>query len=71
MIGTGHTSPIAPQGEWRLVFQQHGDPNPGEWVEVDHPAVVEAMGSAAPCRAGGCQYERVTGARRDEETVSR
>lgn len=53
-----HTSPIAPGGEWRLVFQREGDPHPGEWVETDHPAVIAAMGSRPPCVRDGCQLER-------------
>lgn len=55
--GTGHTSPIAPGGEWRLVFQPHSDPHPGEWVETNHPAVVDAMGAEPPCQENGCQLD--------------
>lgn len=42
--GSGRSSPIPPQGEWRLVFQHYGEKNPGEWIEIDHPQILAAFG---------------------------
>lgn len=47
-----------PDPDWRLVKKGETAPEDGGWVETNHPAVVACMGSAPPCAAGGCQYER-------------
>lgn len=32
----------------------------GTWVETNHPAVVDCMGSVPQCAANGCQHRVVT-----------
>jgi hypothetical protein len=48
--GSGRTSPVPFKGQWRLVYQEQGEERPGEWVEVDHPAVLDALGRDADPR---------------------
>lgn len=49
--------------EWRLILVPPGTPagprgGDNAWVETNHPAVVECMGSEPACVAGGCQLNK-------------
>lgn len=52
---------VTDDDEWRLV--RVGEVGPkhgghGSWVETDHQAVVDCMGSSPDCAANGCQFDR-------------
>lgn len=57
--------------EWRLV--KAGDVAPvrgghGSWVETNHPAVIDCMGSAPECAENGCQLRNPSRQQEDEQT---
>ncbi len=64
-------SDATPYEEWRLV--RPGEVGPvqgghGSWVETDHVAVIQCMGSAPACAENGCQFTRLAGDQRQAET---